>query len=149
MHMEVESPDLDALIAKFMQAGPALDTAVRSATSLVSAMAKAELVGPEGLSKFPAHSPRTKTTASPGGPPAQVTGRLLGSATELPISQTGPAQFVGGVGVSTFYAAIVEKGSGPRPAYPFMRRVRNQLLHSNRIRQVYRIAILNALHQGR
>lgn len=142
MQVEVTMDDHGAIRRLEAMAGPKLDAAVKSATSLVSALAVAELAGPDGLTKFPAHAPHTPTPASPGGPPAQVTGALVASIFSAPVTQISESTFHGAVGVSQFYGRFLE------PKFPFLERVKNKVLRSKQWRQIYLREILRVLREG-
>jgi hypothetical protein len=85
--------------------------AVQGATKVVSDMVKADMAGPQGLQTFPKHARGTKTPATPGGPPAQVTGYLAGSVKASAVRKTNKAVSKGKVGPTMKYARPLDRGS--------------------------------------
>ena len=141
MHMGVEFDD-HGLIARYEQSGPAITAAVRQAAAVTSAMALADMVGKNGLSKFPAHQPGTPTPSAKGQPPAAITGKLRQSAVEFPIEDIGFGKVRGGVGTTEFYGRWVAK------RHPWAKGTRRRILRSKKALAAYQTAIRNALKRG-
>jgi hypothetical protein len=66
------------------------------------------------------HPKNTKTGATPGGPPQNITGNLRRSVTVSPVKDEGFAASVE-IGPSASYGGFVEGGTTRMPAYPYTR----------------------------
>lgn len=145
MRTAVES-DADQVVARMQVIiDDGLPAAVQEATKLVSDLIKADMAGPAGLTRFPRHDRRTPTPAAPGGPPAQVTGRMARSVRAAPVRKSKQARSTGRIGARTPYAHAVANGTGGKNAYPFVEGTRRRILASGRAQQVYVMALRVAL----
>lgn len=66
------------------------------------------------------HPKGTKTGATPGGPPQNITGNLRRSVTASPVKDEGFRATVE-IGPSASYGGYVEGGTEKMPAYPYTR----------------------------
>lgn len=111
--------------------------AMRDSMEELGLAVQAQAKGRGGLTRWPAHKPRTWTTSEPGTPPARISGDLLNSVeikrnrqsrrlnsvwirvgSDLPYAQV---QEYGGMSSFDGAKAVFDKGPKYIPARPFMR----------------------------
>jgi len=103
---------------------------------------KSQAKGRGGLTRWPAHAPRTWTTSQPGTPPARISGDLLNSVEvksdasrrtttlNVRVGSTLPyarVQEYGGISTFDLNKAIFNKGPQYIPERPFMRPAYNRV----------------------
>lgn len=113
-HSEVVG--IDAVIGAFerkeLELNAATQVGVDQATAFVEEAMKAALS--RGI-----HERGTKTGASPGGPPWQITTDLTNSVVAVPAVPIGTG-WMGSVGPTMYYGPYLERGTSKMPAYPFV-----------------------------
>ena len=108
------------LIKQFQVMPEAIDRAVRMAVNKVTAEARREVTGAEGLSKYGRHKAGTPTSSPPGEPPAQITTNLRRGIKAYPARKIGFGKYSGYVEPTAVYARAQELGTATMPARPFM-----------------------------
>jgi HK97 gp10 family phage protein len=126
--MQVKVDFNDHHLIKQIQAMPeAVDKAVRMAVNKVTAEARREITGSEGLSKYGRHQAGTPTSSPPGEPPAQITTNLRRSIKISPARKIGFGKYSGYVEPTAIYAKAQELGTATMPARPFMHPARERM----------------------
>lgn len=100
----------------------ALDGAVAFAITKAAEVTRREMVGPEGLKKYPRHKKGTPTPSPPGEPPAQITTKLRTTTRVGDRVRKGFAQYEQVAGPTMVYARAQEFGVPSRklPARPYV-----------------------------
>ena len=115
------------LIKQFQAMPETIDRAVRVAVNKVTAEARREITGSEGLSKYGRHQAGTPTPSPPGEPPAQVTTNLRRSIKAYPARKEGFGKYSAYVEPTAIYARAQELGTATMPARPFMHPARERM----------------------
>lgn len=100
---------LDLLAVKI---GAATAEGVQAGGLIIEASMKKQIKG--------GHPKGTKTGATPGGPPQNITGNLRRTVSTGPVQGAGLRYSVD-IGPSASYAGFVNDGTSRMPAYPFVK----------------------------
>ena len=135
-------------------AGIDIDRAVRKGVNTLAGVAKKEITGKDGLSKYPRHKRGTPTPSQPGEPPAQVSTALRKSVEETPIVRSGFAAYERSVMPTMVYARAQELGNpnnrfGVLPARPFVGPARDRMMANGRAERILWDAINKELDKAR
>lgn len=115
-----------------------LDTAIRRSVTEVALRGKNEVVGRQGLSKYPRHKAGTPTSSPPGEPPAQVSTALRKSIKNEPAVRVGFGSYTASVAAAMEYARAQEFGiPGRLPARPFMQPAYDRLFGSGDAERIF------------
>lgn len=145
-----------SVIQKFQRMPERLDLLVKKGVEDVSRQAVREIVGKEGLSKYPRHAPGTKTPSPVGEPPAQVSTMLRQTVTIMPIRRHGFAHYSQETMPTMRYARIQELGGTVHrkdggetviPARPFIGPARNRLVQSGKAKEIFSRRLLKELNK--
>ena len=132
MQLEVKvDASLQKLIHKYQSLPEDVDMAVLKGVVRVVEEFRKEVVGRQGLSKYPRHPEGTPTPSPAGDPPAQVTGRLFRSVKAGPPVRVKQAHYKVSIGPQKVpYARAQELGNPKQnlPARPYMAPARERLL---------------------
>jgi hypothetical protein len=150
MNITVEFSDDDGFIRRLQTLPDRLDNAVKLGIQAASGEAKREIVGREGLTKYPRHRKGTPTSSPAGDPPAQISTNLRQSVQSRAVQRHGFADYSQTTLPGAVYARVQELGWAERgiPARPFVRPAVQRLRHNGKIDRIFRARLKEALNGG-
>lgn len=134
-----------------------LDLAVKLAVEDVSKLAIREIVGKEGLTKYPRHAKGTPTPSPVGEPPAQVSTNLRKSVRSEPIKRVGFGHYSQVTLPHMVYARIQELGGEITtkngkvfviPARPYVAPARERIRKSGQATRIFTRRVLKEVKHG-